>query len=306
MTRASGEWELVGEAPAPSGEGPGGRLRAAREAAGWRIEHVAAELLLPPERVAQLEADDYSSFGPAVFARGYLRRCAALLGVPEAEVLAAYEACTGRTSPLEDTVALPPGDIPRPRPAWAGPALAVAVVALTAAGTWWVVASVPDESAPALALEAPLPDPEPPRERARESVLESVPLPVREPESAPVGTPRTGRPTPTVDEYLAAHPGDPVQPAPRPVAETTAGTVELRLKFSADCWLELTDASGERLAYRLARAGEVIRTRAAPPVSVMLGNAEGVELTVDGKSLAVRAAARRDGTARLTVGGGAG
>jgi hypothetical protein len=38
----------------------------------------------------------------------------------------------------------------------------------------------------------------------------------------------------------------------------------------------------------------------------MLGNAEGVELTVDGKSLAVRAAARRDGTARLTVGGGAG
>jgi cytoskeleton protein RodZ len=292
----------VGEAPAPGTEGPGRRLREAREAAGWRIERVAAELLLPPERVAQLEADDYSSFGPAVFARGYLRRCAALLGVPEAEVLAAYEACTGRTSPLEDTVALPPGDIPRPRPAWVGPALAVAVVALTAAGTWWVVASVPDESAPALALDAPMPDPEPPRE----SVRESVRLPVHEPGPAPIGTLRTGRPTPTVDEYLAAHAGDPVQPAPRPVAETTAGTVELRLKFSADCWLELTDASGERLAYRLARAGEVIRTRAAPPVSVMLGNAEGVELTVDGKSLAVRAAARRDGTARLTVGGGAG
>ena len=300
MTRA--EWELVGETPAPGGEGPGRRLREAREAAGWRIEHVAAELLLPPERVAQIEADDYSSLGPAVFARGYLRRCAALLGVPEAEVLAAYEACTGRTSPLEDTVALPPGDIPRPRPAWIGPALAVAVVALTAAGTWWVVASAPDESAPALALDAPMPEPEP----AREPVREAVRLPDLEPESAPGGTRRAGRPTPTVDEYLAAHPGDPVQPAPRPVAETTAGTVELRLKFSADCWLELTDASGERLAYRLAHAGEVIRTRAAPPVSVMLGNAEGVELTVDGKSLAVRAAARRDGTARLTVGGGAG
>jgi cytoskeleton protein RodZ len=41
-------------------------------------------------------------------------------------------------------------------------------------------------------------------------------------------------------------------------------------------------------------------------MAVFLGNAEGVRLTVDGAPIAVRPAARRDGTARLTVGGGAG
>lgn len=300
MTQASGEWQLLGEARVPSDEGPGRRLRAAREAAGWRVEHVAAELMLSPDRVAQLEADDYSSFGPAVFARGYLRRCAVLFGVPEGEVLASYEAFTGCTSPLEDTVALPPGDIPRPRPGWMGPALAVAVVALTAAGTWWVVGSTPGDSAPALALESP----------ASAPTATPVATPAQAPAGAPARAPdaaiRTGLPTLTVDEYLAAHPDDPAQPARRPVIATTAGTVELRLKFSADCWLEMTDASDQRLAYQLVRAGQVIRRRAVPPVSVVLGNAEGVELTVDGKALAVRAAARRDGTARLTVGGGAG
>jgi hypothetical protein len=39
--------------------------------------------------------------------------------------------------------------------------------------------------------------------------------------------------------------------------------------------------------------------------SVFLGNAAGVQLAVDGESVPVRPA-RRDGTARLTVGGGAG
>jgi cytoskeleton protein RodZ len=82
--------------------------------------------------------------------------------------------------------------------------------------------------------------------------------------------------------------------------------VELRFEFSEDCWLEVTDADERRLAYRLYRAGDVARLRGKAPVAVFLGNAEGVRLTVDGSAIAVRPAARRDGTARLTVGGGAG
>lgn len=100
-------------------------------------------------------------------------------------------------------------------------------------------------------------------------------------------------------------------PAPTVVAavpEATAlppGTVDLRLEFTEDCWLEVTDALGRRLAYRLYHAGDVARLRGKAPATVFLGNAEGVRLTVDETSIPVRPA-RRDGTARLTVGGGAG
>jgi cytoskeleton protein RodZ len=84
------------------------------------------------------------------------------------------------------------------------------------------------------------------------------------------------------------------------------GTAELRFEFSEDCWLEVTDADDRKLAYRLYRAGDVTRLRGKAPMAVFLGNSEGVRLTVDGAPIAVRPASRRDGTARLTVGGGAG
>ena len=93
-------------------------------------------------------------------------------------------------------------------------------------------------------------------------------------------------------------------PTAAPVVQ--AGQADIRIRLLEDCWLEIIDAEGRRLAYRLGRAGEVTRVRGTAPVSVFLGNAEGVELTVDGEPVAVRPAARRDGTARLTVGGGAG
>jgi cytoskeleton protein RodZ len=112
-------------------------LRAARDRAGWSEERMAAELRLPVARLQALELDDYSSFGPPVFVRGYLRRCATLLGIPASDVVAAYETAAGTAGRLEDIVALPPGRIPRPLPGWTGPLLSVAALAAVVAAGWW-------------------------------------------------------------------------------------------------------------------------------------------------------------------------
>lgn len=295
---------------------PGMQLRAARERAGWTAERLAAELCLPLGRLRALEEDDHAGFGGVVYVRGYLRRAAVLLGLPRDELIAAFEACCDTRRPAEILPGPIVGRLPRRgAPGWLGPAAGAALVIAAATGSWLMinpgqdalstVVSDKDSSAAGLEFVAP-------QER------ESPPPQVVAAESEPAGDP-ISEPGPPSDAAVAAAGeasapllgAEQIAPAPRVVQAPeppppALGTAELRFEFSEDCWLEVTDADESRLAYRLYRAGDVARLRGKAPMEVFLGNAEGVRLTVNGAPIAVRPAARRDGTARLTVGGGAG
>jgi cytoskeleton protein RodZ len=311
-------------------------LRVGREQAGWTLERLAGELCLPADRLRALEADDFTGFGGAVFVRGYLRRAAAVLGLPAAEIIASYESASGTGRPADIVPALPPGRPPRRGlPEWTGTAAAAAGVVFAMALTWWFMkpsgAPEPLAQAPAPATGAAsiaLPE----AETVVELGAESAAGPEAEPEAGLDVEPDAGSvamaevaaagetqalpvaaPTPT--GLSAAAPAQeeglraPVLDAGSMEAAAALElpvTVELRFEFAEDCWVEINDARGTRLAYRLYRAGDVSRLRGVAPVEVFLGNAEGVRLTVDDTPVAVRPAAGRDGTARLTVGGGTG
>jgi cytoskeleton protein RodZ len=291
---------------------PGAQLAAARERAGWSVQRLAAELCLPADRLAALERDEHASFGGVVFVRGYLRRAASLLGLPPQELIAAFEACCNAERPAEVLPTVAPGHAPRQGThGWVGLATGVLVVVAAVAGTWWFMGpgagSTPwsgSESRPVAAglefsaAEEPrivLAEVPPATETlGNDTGLEEGVLTEAESESKPEVT--------DADVRMVDYP---VIEAPESAAPLP-GTAELRFEFSEDCWLEVTDADQRKLAYRLYRAGDVARLRGTAPMAVFLGNAEGVRLTVDGAPIAVRPASRRDGTARLTVGGGAG
>ena len=302
---------------------PGDLLRAARERAGWTADRLAAELCLPVARLHALEADEYDSFGGSVFVRGYLRRAAGLLGLPPQELIAAFEHCCRVEQPAETLPGPAPGQPPRRGvPAWSAPLAGVLTVAAALGLTWWFLGAGPEET-PTVEASGP----------QRLPALEFVSPAERPVATDPIVAPEIAtEPSDTVvTPGIAAAPAEALREAmdlapqqqdaaardvapppelrvvevPEPMGPPP-GSVELRFEFSEDCWLEVTDAQERQLAYRLYRAGEVARMRGTAPVAVFLGNAEGVRLTVDDAPIAVRPAARRDGTARLTVGGGAG
>jgi len=72
-------------------EGPGGRLRQERLERGLSNQQAAEQLNLDGVVIQAIEDNDFPALGAPVFARGHLRRYAALLGIPEGEVLAAYD-----------------------------------------------------------------------------------------------------------------------------------------------------------------------------------------------------------------------
>ncbi|HUH00025.1 MAG TPA: RodZ domain-containing protein [Gammaproteobacteria bacterium] len=289
---------------------PGEQLRAARERAGWTQERLAAELCLPVERLRALELDEHASFGGVVYVRGYLRRAAGLLGVSPQELIAAYESACDAANPAEIVPSLPPGNLPRRGPPeWLGPAAGAAALMAVIGSTWWLLGPSGDGASTADSAPAPAALEFTAAEEPRVASVDPVPR-APEPEPAmPAGDAAQ-------DELPAAAAPSPSQVVERPRTEVTVvatqelaapppGTVELRFEFSEDCWLEVVDAEDRQLAYRLHRSGDVARLRGTAPIAVFLGNADGARLTVDGTAVPVRPA-RRDGTARLTVGGGAG
>ena len=74
------------------------------------------------------------------------------------------------------------------------------------------------------------------------------------------------------------------QPDASPAASSD-GTVELRMTFSEDCWVDVTDVDRNRLAYGVIQANSVETLNGKPPFRIILGNAVAVTMEMNGKTV---------------------
>ncbi|MGL4319213.1 MAG: RodZ domain-containing protein [Pseudomonas sp.] len=91
----------------------------------------------------------------------------------------------------------------------------------------------------------------------------------------------------------------PVSSAPAPVP--AAGDARVSLMFSADCWAQLTDASGKVLFSALKRKGESLDLYGKPPLELRLGYARGAVVSFNGQQVDVGPFTHGE-TARLKLG----
>lgn len=73
-------------------QGPGQRLRQARENINMPLDEVAKKLRLSRVQVVAIEKDDYSYVTALAYAKGHLRMYASLVGLPSYEILKAFDA----------------------------------------------------------------------------------------------------------------------------------------------------------------------------------------------------------------------
>lgn len=74
-------------------------------------------------------------------------------------------------------------------------------------------------------------------------------------------------------------------PVEKPAPEKTqpAGVDKLNLEFHADAWIEVHEASGDRLLYRMGREGRTYQVTGRAPFKVLLGNAREVTVMLNGQ-----------------------
>ncbi len=116
----------------------GRQLRTAREQQGLSVAQVAGSLRVDVAVIESLEAGRFFALGAPVFARGYLRHYAELLGESLDEVTGRYQALQeAATSP--DLTAVPQlAGQPNKRPArW--PLLVLAGLLVLGALIWWAM-----------------------------------------------------------------------------------------------------------------------------------------------------------------------
>ncbi len=258
--------------PAENTVRPGALLRQARQQKGMSLSELAAATRLSGATLTALETDDFRGLGQPVYARGYYRKCAEVLGLNVAALVNAYEAASGTDSPVPRIMQRP--SIKYREGAGRTIYLGVSLV-LLAVGTagWWALqppglewASLWEARAPA--LKAPSPAPAPgvaPADRVE-------PAPTR------------------------------AQPDPGETMESVLPPGTLRVVFVEDSWLEVSDASGQQLAYSLFRAGQEREMFGELPYTVYLGYAPGVRLFLDDRPLRIREQVQADDTAQFKVG----
>jgi len=289
-------------------EALGARLAHAREARGMSARQAANVLKLSINYVEALEAGAYEKLPGTTYVRGYLRSYARLLGMPERDVLEAHARATVATSspapsprPPARKRELKSGDRPIRLVSWA---IVVGLVALLVA--WWqareenpapVTASAPEAVAPVTRSEPPAAvepainglEPAQPEVQAgmQPDVQPDAQAATATPGPEPVSPPQTAldtepAPVPAAggEEGVAA----PAPPTPAAPPGIPAGEVGVVLRFRADCWTDVRDATGERLVYRTVTAGSEVRVHGKPPLRLFLGNAQAVDVEFDGQA----------------------
>ncbi|KTH41986.1 cytoskeleton protein RodZ [Klebsiella aerogenes] len=301
----------------------GARLRNAREQLGLSQQAVAERLCLKVSTVRDIEEDKAPADLASTFLRGYIRSYARLVHIPEEELLPMM----AKQAPMQSFSL---GKRRKKRDGWLMSfTWLILFVVIGLSGAWWwqdhkaqqeEITSMADQSTSDL--------------NSSDSGSQSIPLDTSSANnapdttaananSAPVDTstaPAPSAPAATpapVDNNAVVAPSQanvdtaaaaPAAPAPTSAlptdqanAATTASAQDLVMNFSADCWLEVSDATGKKLFSGLQRKGGNLNLSGQAPYKLKIGAPAAVQIQYLGKPVDLSRFIRTNQVARLTL-----
>lgn len=277
----------------------GARLSKARVARSLSIDEVARSLKLSPRIISALEEDAYDRLPGPTYVRGYLRGYALLLGLSAQQLIDGFNNLPQAAQRADMTAPAPVREASSSDALMRFGTVLVAVIVFGLAALWWSGKDGSTRRRPAPAATAPSSSETP--ARAPEAAAEPEPAPVPE-------TPAKAEPPvkPAERPAVAAAPAaSPEAVATPPPLDPNAPRAHLTLRVSEDSWADVRDAQERRLLYETIPAGRVVNVEGAAPLSVFLGNVEGVSVEFNGQPYdALRH--RRGLVARFTLGSSGG
>ena len=286
----------------------GEELSAARVAQGLTTNDIAKQLRLSQTQIEALEGDQFSQLPEATIVKGFIRNYAKILKIPSEPLLVAYAEMVPEKKHY--SFVLDPGinmKITEHRQSHKTRYFLLAASILLAAGAWVFyqnyiqkpspVNPIPEvmDALPELAL--------PLSERIVESSATSEPLDIPRPTTEVAGAEPGSVGNASSDMQDSNKPKDEMLDNTQPeeegvtevVSETAEDTMEAtpptlgktRLKFSAtqETWLSVINASGKEVYNKILYAGNQDVVDIWQPSLIVVGNAHGASLIVDGKPI---------------------
>lgn len=314
----------------------GERLRQAREQLGLSQRAVAERLCLKMSTVREIESDTLSADLASTFVRGYIRSYAKLVHIPEDELLPMLaKQAPAKVARVAQMQSFSLGKRRKKRDGWLMSftwLIVFVVVGLT--GAWWwqnhkaqqeEIATMADQSSAQLSQHnnegesVPLNDGD-----GAASAVDGGTTP--ENSAAPVANNAAVAPTAqqapaatvaqTAPQLVVAAPSQATIPAATPAAPpaqsqlptanaAVAAPVEdangLVMDFSADCWLQVTDATGKTLFSGIQKGGTRLNLAGTAPYKLTIGAPAAVQIQYQGKPVDLSRFVKANRVARLTV-----
>ncbi|HAU4907326.1 TPA: cytoskeleton protein RodZ [Aeromonas hydrophila] len=278
--------------------GPGQLLRNAREQLGWTREQVASRIHLRLTLIAAIESDTYDKHTSHTFIRGYLRTYAKLVGIPEETILAAYDKL-GLTPP--DNIDMQSfsrrsrqqaNDSRLKVVTWL---VILVLIALSVAWWWQSTArrSAGDEALAATEMGATSNTPSatvPPAVDVADPVVAlatsaAAATSVDPVVSAAATTLPVDASSAVATTAVATSAATATQPAADIAASEPAKVPQLKMSFTADCWLDVKDAKGKTLFSGLKKANDELVLEGPEPLKFIIGAPMAVNIEYQGKSI---------------------
>ncbi len=306
-------------------ESPGRVLRTARESADISVEEMAEQLNWLKSYVVAIEEDQYSAFSNQTFDKGYLKSYARRLGIEEQGLLENYEKLVGKNdSACPETIET---NIPTLHKSGIGKYVGLIVFLLVIVVLWFVRSSddtrqgkavVEKTGSVAIAVDnqvqlgkSAVEQIEITAERAEIAAVE-----LRSQNSEELGLERSEAGLATADRDAALNEldEDAAEGADQPQESiqysntsgeqailATTGEQTLYFRFSAECWLEVKDSSGEVIYEDLRQSGDSISISGLPPFEILAGQASAVKLRYQNQVVPLTADSGRN-SVRLKLG----
>lgn len=282
---------------------PGVVLCAERKRRGFTIKEIASQLFLTETQITALEKDNYDCFPAPIFVTGYIRNYARLLDLPPDPLVELFNAQGPQVEPKLNRVSRTGSSIKdNIVPFDLRVTGAVVVVVLLILLLWQmsadeelvvqdeVVGSEGDSAAPFFASDSQVEAVEvvstPLVTLSVAEVKETV---AQDEEVVAAVDTGTEIETPPASEFMAER------------AVTGALPDSLELTFTAESWIEITDANGRRVMFGLGKPGQRRVLSGIAPFNILLGNSAAVTMTYNGESFDQRRFARGK-VAKFTLG----
>lgn len=254
----------------------GERLRREREMRGVTINEIAESTKISRRHLESLENEDFDSLPGGIFNKGFVRAYARYLGLDEDQAVADYAAASNEEPEPEDKFPLEVHDQPDPKlnPKRSTLPLIVAFLALLVilAIFWSRNKGRPTENPEGSAATGNAP------ESNRVPALTNTPPP----RETPAARPEPSAPAASTPAAEAATSPEAVESrTPAPSADRTFLVV---VTAKEEAWVSFT-VDGKKVITKTLNAGEQQSARAGARIVLRTGNAGGVDVTFNGKTL---------------------
>lgn len=236
----------------------GQALQQARIDARLTIDEVSTSTRVRVPIVQAIEDDDFSRCGGDVYARGHIRTLAREVGLDSQALVSQYDAeHGGRPQPTAAPATLFEAERIRPerrRPNWTA-AMVAAIVAVVGFVGFTLVGGEGGDSKPSTAEESPSSKPS-----------------------------QTSKPSPSKSADPTSTPADP-KPTDSAIAAAPADKVTVQMTAEQNVWISAEDHNGRLVHEGVLQKGKSKTFTDDERLNLVLGNAGGVKLYVNGKEV---------------------